>query len=165
MGFALHELNKVMHHLQSVLSSLYGAASMALTEAELKRAEARMRKRRESSPRAISAHYDRHAGRVVVQLDSGVELGFPPSLAEGLVEARPKDLADIKVSPAGTGLHFPQLDVDLYVPALLEGILGSRKWMAQALGKAGGTQTSEAKAQAARANGKLGGRPRKTAAP
>ena len=96
-----------------------------------------------------------------MQLNTGVELGFPPSLAEGLAQARPKDLVDIEVSPAGTGLHFPLLDVDLYVPALLEGILGSRKWMAQAMGKAGGAQTSEAKAQAARSNGKLGGRPRK----
>ena len=137
---------------------------MALTEAGLKQAEARMQKRRDTSPRAVSAHYDRRVGRVVIQLNTGVELGFPPSLAQGLAEARPKDLVDIEVSPAGTGLHFPQLDVDLYVPALLEGILGSRKWMARALGKAGGAQTSEAKAQAARANGKLGGRPRKTTA-
>ena len=134
---------------------------MALTEAALKQAEARMQKRRDAGPRAVSAHYDRRVGRVVVQLNTGVELGFPPSLAEGLAQARPKDLVDIEVSPAGTGLHFPLLDVDLYVPALLEGILGSRKWMAQAMGKAGGAQTSEAKAQAARSNGKLGGRPRK----
>lgn len=136
---------------------------MALTEAALKQAEARMRKRHDAGPRAVSAHYDRRVGRVVVQLNTGVELGFPPSLAEGLAQARPKDLVDIEVSPAGTGLHFPQLDVDLYVPALLEGILGSRKWMAQAMGKAGGAQTSEAKAQAARTNGRLGGRSRKTA--
>ncbi|HET7837467.1 DUF2442 domain-containing protein [Variovorax sp. J31P179] len=134
---------------------------MALTEAALKQAEARMQRRRDAGPRAVSAHYDRRVGRVVVQLNTGVELGFPPSLAEGLAQARPKDLVDIEVSPAGTGLHFPLLDVDLYVPALLEGILGSRKWMAQAMGKAGGAQTSEAKAQAARSNGKLGGRPRK----
>jgi hypothetical protein len=137
---------------------------MALTKADLKRAEARMRKRRASDPHAVSAHYDRRSGRIVVQLDSGVELGFPPSLAEGLAQAHPKDLAEIELSPAGTGLHFPLLDVDLYVPALLQGILGSRRWMAQAMGKAGGIQTSDAKARAARANGKLGGRPRKKAA-
>ena len=134
---------------------------MALTDAALKQAEARMQKRRDAGPRAVSAHYDRRVGRVIVHLSTGVELGFPPSLAEGLAQARPKDLAEIEVSPAGTGLHFPLLDVDLYVPALLEGVLGSRKWMAQAMGKAGGAQTSEAKAQAARSNGKLGGRPRK----
>jgi hypothetical protein len=136
---------------------------MALTEAALKQAETRMRKRREAGPRAVSAHYDRRTGRVVVLLDTGVELGFPPGLAQGLAAARPQDLAEIEVSPAGTGLHFPQLDVDLYVPSLLEGIMGSRLWMARALGKAGGAQTSEAKAQAARSNGKLGGRPRKSA--
>lgn len=135
---------------------------MALTETDLKQAQARAHKRRDGVPRAVSARYDRRVGRVVVLLETGVELGFPPGLAQGLADARPGDLVDIEITPAGTGLHFPKLDADLYVPALLEGILGSRKWMARALGKAGGTQTSEAKAEAARANGRLGGRPRKT---
>jgi hypothetical protein len=59
------------------------------------------------------------------------------------------------------GLHFPTLDADLYLPSLLEGFLGSRRWMAAQLGKAGGSVTSSAKTAAARANGKRGGRPRK----
>jgi hypothetical protein len=65
---------------------------------------------------------------------------------------------------AGFGLHFPKLDADLYVPAILEGFLGSRKWMAARLGTAGGSSRSKPKAAAARANGSLGGRPRKLAA-
>jgi hypothetical protein len=73
-------------------------------------------------------------------------------------------LGDIEVSLSGAGLHFPKLDADLYVPALLEGVLGSRKWMARSMGRTGGASTSAAKTEAARANGKLGGRPRKTAA-
>jgi len=44
----------------------------------------------------------------------------------------------------------------------LEGFLGSKRWMAAQLGKAGGQTRSKAKAAAARSNGKLGGRPRKT---
>jgi hypothetical protein len=59
------------------------------------------------------------------------------------------------------GLHFPQLDADLYLPALLQGFLGSRQWMAQAMGKVGGKAVNPQKADAARANGRLGGRPRK----
>jgi hypothetical protein len=69
-------------------------------------------------------------------------------------------LKHIEISPSGLGLHFPALDVDLYLPALLEGYLGSRQWMASAMGKAGGCVTSDAKARASRANGRLGGRPR-----
>jgi hypothetical protein len=44
----------------------------------------------------------------------------------------------VEFSPSGLGLHFPKLDADLYLPALLEGFLGSRRCMASAMGKAGG---------------------------
>ena len=50
---------------------------------------------------------------------------FPPHLAGGLDQAKPDDLVDIEISPSGLGLHFPKLDADLYLPALLEGALGS----------------------------------------
>jgi hypothetical protein len=53
------------------------------------------------------------------------------------------------------------LDADLYVPGLLEGFLGSKKWMAARLGQVGGKSRTRAKRVASRANGKLGGRPKK----
>jgi len=136
---------------------------MAISDAEVKRAEARLQSRLKSGPRAVAARYDRRISRVVVRLDSGLELAFPPHLAEGLDQAKPDDLVDIEISPSGLGLHFPKLDADLYLPALLEGALGSRKWMAGLMGKAGGVTKTAAKAAASRQNGKLGGRPRKTA--
>lgn len=138
---------------------------MAISDIDRAEAEMRMRARQRRIPCAVSARYDHEADRVIVLLDTQVELRFPPALAEGLSGASPDDLSDIEVTPSGSGLHFPKLDADLYVPALLEGVLGSRTWMASALGKAGGAQTSEAKAEAARVNGKLGGRPRKMASP
>jgi hypothetical protein len=49
------------------------------------------------------------------------------------------------------------------VPALLQGVFGSKSWMARHLGSAGGRARSDAKAEAARTNGRKGGRPRKTA--
>jgi len=82
---------------------------------------------------------------------------------QGLADAKVQDLADIEISPTGFGLHWPRLDVDLYLPALFEGIFGTRRWMAHLMGKAGGRSTSTAKRKAARVNGKLGGRPRKFA--
>ena len=90
-----------------------------------------------------------------------LEIGFRPHDAQGLEEARPPQLADIEISPSGLGLHFPLLDADLYLPALLQGFLGSRHWMAQAMGKIGGKAVTAEKSDAARANGRLGGRPRK----
>ena len=68
---------------------------------------------------------------------------------------------DAEISPSGLGIHFPRLDADLYIPALLEGFLGSKRWMASQMGKVGGKVSSDAKTAAARKNGKLGGRPKK----
>jgi predicted transcriptional regulator len=123
-------------------------------------AEKRMAAKRDKGF-AVSARYDRRRARIVVALSTGVEIAFPPRLAEGLAAASADDLADIEVSPAGLGLHWPKLDADLYVPALLEGVTGSKRWMAAELGAAGGRAQSDAKAAAARENGRKGGRPRK----
>lgn len=116
-------------------------------------------KARQSGPYAESAHYDRERDRVIVRLSTGVELGLRPRDVEGLENASPEELAEIEIEAVGLGLHWPRIDADLYVPALLEGVLGSRRWMARQLGAAGGEARSEAKAKAARENGKLGGRP------
>jgi hypothetical protein len=122
-----------------------------------------MQSRLQRQPHATSAHYDRRAARIVVGLTNGLELGLPVGLAQGLTGASATDLSVIEISPTGLGLHWPRLDADLYLPALLEGMLGTRHWMAKVLGKAGGRSTSSAKQAAARSNGKLGGRPRKPA--
>jgi len=114
-------------------------------------------------PRAVSAHYDRKSGHIVVHLSSKLALSFSPHDAQGLENAKPSQLEPIEISPSGFGIHFPKLDADLYVPGLLEGFLGSRKWMAARLGQTGGQSRSRAKKLASRANGKLGGRARKAA--
>ena len=129
---------------------------------EFGKADARAVSRLKQGPVATGARYDRRTGRIVVRLDSGVEIGFAPGSAEGLEGAKPSELAKIEVTPSGLGLHFPKLDADLYLPALIEGLLGSRRWMAARLGEAGGRVRSSAKAAASRGNGRLGGRPRKS---
>ena len=127
-------------------------------------ANERGRRLRRRTPPAVGARYDRRSGRVIVSLSSGVDISFPPDKAEGLENAAPSQLAHIEVTPSGLGIHFPKLDADLYLPALLEGVMGSRKWMAAKLGAQGGKSTSLTKRRASRANGRLGGRPRKAAA-
>jgi hypothetical protein len=127
-------------------------------------ATARAGRRRDDGPVAISARYDRGRGRIVVGLSTGLELAFSPRMAEGLAGASPAALASIEISPSGQGLHWPQLDADLYLPGLLDGVFGSRHWMAARLGAAGGRARSTAKSAASRENGKRGGRPRKVAA-
>jgi len=114
-----------------------------------------------SLPRAVSARYDRKSGRIVIHLSSRLIVSFSPRDAQGLEDAKPSQLDVIEISPSGFGIHFPKLDADLYVPGLLEGFLGSKKWMASRLGRIGGQSKSEAKRAAARANGRVGGRPNK----
>jgi Protein of unknown function (DUF2442) len=135
-----------------------------ITDLELHEAEARIADRRKAQPHAVAARYDRRVGRIVIRLSNDLELAFPPHLAQGLETARPVDLAEIEISPAGLGLHFPRLDADLYVPALLEGLFGSERWEATRMGRSGGQSRSTAKTEAARINGKRGGRPAKVAA-
>ena len=128
-------------------------------DATQRRGSARLR-----GPRAVAARYDAGRGRVVITLSTGVDLGLAPRDVEGLAGASAEDLRAVEVDAMGLGIHFPRLDADLYVPALLEGVLGSRRWMAAWLGAAGGQARSAAKAAAARENGLRGGRPRKAAA-
>jgi hypothetical protein len=118
---------------------------------------------RETIPKAVAARYDRKNGRIVVDLSSRLSVSFSPRDAQGLERAKPSQLDEIEITPSGFGIHFPKLDADIYVPGLLEGFLGSKKWMAARLGRVGGQSTSRAKRTASRANGKLGGRPKKMA--
>ena len=133
-----------------------------MRQREFAQAEERMRALREAG-HAVRARYDRRNARVVVALNTGVEVAVPARLIEGLAEASAASLAEIEISPSGLGLHWPKLDADVYVPALLQGTFGSRSWMARELGARGGRSRTEAKAAAARANGRKGGRPRKMA--
>jgi Protein of unknown function (DUF2442) len=112
-------------------------------------------------PHVVSAHYDRKTGRIVIDLSSKLAVSFSPADVEGLEHARPSQLSEIELSPSGFGIHFPAIDADLYLPGLLEGFLGSKAWMASRLGQIGGRSRSAAKKSASKANGKLGGRPRK----
>ena len=80
-------------------------------------------------PRAESVHYDAGRDRVIVRLTTGVEIGFAPHDAQGLQRASREDLLTIELDPFGLGIHFPRLDADVYVPALLQGLLGSESWM------------------------------------
>ena len=110
------------------------------------------------SLQAVSAKYDLKKNLIVVHLTNGANFSFPPNLAQGLQGAKNADLKIIDLSPQGTGLHWPRLNVDLSVTGLLSGVFGSRNWTREQAAKAGRAKT-EAKAVAARVNGAKGGRP------
>lgn len=134
---------------------------MTATDETFEKANQRGAAKKAAFPTVISVRYDRRVSRMVIVLASGLELAFSPKHAQGLERAHPADLADAEITPSGLGIHFPHLDADLYLPALLEGFLGSKQWMTE-IGKLGGSKSTEAKTTASRRNGKLGGRPRKS---
>ena len=138
-----------------------GGASMAdISEIEIDAALARGAAARKSEPRASAVRYDAAARRIVISFATGTEMIVPIHLLEGLAGATDAEIAEVELLGAGYGLHWETLDVDLTVPGLVMGIFGTAKWMA----KIAGQTKSEKKAAAARANGALGGRPRKTVA-
>lgn len=135
---------------------------MEITEQQMREARERMEEERRGGY-AVAARYDSPTECIAVELNTGVKVFFPVRLLEGLAGASPEELGDIEISPAGLGLHWPALDADLYVPGLMQGVFGTRKWMAAQLGSAGGKARTSAKATAARENGRKGGRPRQAA--
>jgi hypothetical protein len=126
---------------------------MDITDDTVESANRRAAAKKAAFPAAVSVRYDRRVSRVVIELASGLELAFSPKHAQGLEHAHPSDLVDAEITPSGIGIHFPRLDADIYLPALLEGFLGSKSWLAAEMGKIGGAATTKAKASAARQNG------------
>lgn len=130
---------------------------------QVRAATARAKHRLRTEPHIEKAHYDTKLRRVIVALSNHAWFAFRPEDAQGLEHATNAELKKIEISPSTFGLHFPLLDAQFDITGLMQGHFGSRQWMAARLGSAGGASRSKAKVTAARANGKLGGRPRKTA--
>jgi hypothetical protein len=82
-------------------------------------------------PRAASVHYDRSQDMLVIALTTDMEVRISPRLLQGFADATPEQLEMIKASDGGLGIRNEALDADLYVPNLLQGIYGTRKWMEQ----------------------------------
>jgi len=118
-----------------------------------------LRNDREAGRYAVRARFDPTLNRVIVRLANDVEVSVPVFLIQELSEAPPEKLHRIEITPAGVGLHWPDLDADVYVPRLLDNVFGTRAWMAKTIGAKGGASKGGAKADAARRNGRLGGRP------
>jgi len=119
-----------------------------IDDAERARADRRMAARLRRTPKALAAYYEPAGSRIVVSLDTGIDLVVPARLIQGLSEANAADLGEIEITPTGLGLHWPRLDADVYVPSLLEGRVGSRSWMTRAA--AGATSAGLAATKAAR---------------
>ena len=137
-----------------------------LTEAELLAQIASARRRTahklRTEPHAKAIRFDPRTRLVHITMLNDVVLGVPVGMFPGLESATDAQLKDCSVSPAGWSLRWEQLDADYSVVAITVMALGKKAVSRVAASIAGATK-SPAKASAARRNGKLGGRPRKSA--
>ena len=89
---------------------------MAEIEAVLQRAA-----RRKDEPLAQSIELIQGLNLVIVGLSNHQRLVLPIANIQGLREATLQQLQNHELVGRGTGISFPDLDVDLYLPALIEG--------------------------------------------
>ncbi len=72
------------------------------------------------APRAVAARYLPLRDRVEIDLASGWSVQVPRSFSPRLAAASMQDCERIDIVDSGLGLHWPALDEDWYVPAVIE---------------------------------------------
>jgi hypothetical protein len=110
-----------------------------------------------AEPRAAWATYDPSTKSVGVGLRGGVSFPFPTLCFAELADLDHAQLSELRATSSGFGLHWDSADVHLAVPNVVAALFG--RIAAQQSGQAGGKSRSSAKAEAARRNARLGGRP------
>jgi hypothetical protein len=130
------------------------------TDAEIDRAIERA-KHLQSDPRVTGVEYRPGPGLdlLILRLSDGHRHLIPREDLQGLQSATKEQIMRVEILGNGTGLHWPALNLDLYVPSLLRRIYGTKSWMAE-IGRRGGSAKGAAKKRAARVNGLKGGRPK-----
>jgi hypothetical protein len=132
------------------------------TPSEIEKAIEAGKQHQQKEVLAESVEYDPSPGHdyVTLHLNNGHRHLIPREDLQGMEKASPEAIRDVQVTGGGTALHWPQLDLDFYVPALLKNKYGNMHWM-QHLGRKGGSAKTELKRKTAQANGARGGRPSK----
>lgn len=74
------------------------------------------------APRAVAARYLPTCDRIEIDLASGWSVQVPRSFSARLAGASPLDCESVEIVDAGLGLHWPAVDEDWYVPAVIEAL-------------------------------------------
>jgi len=136
-----------------------------ITDAEYAAALAAGRLEAETEIRAQAVRYvpDRDAIEIVTTRNAG--LLIPRQWIGALQDVPADDLARLEVWPDGSAIELEDRDIHVSVHGLLTAILPAMlppRAVAAIFASRGGRATSEAKRSSAQANGRKGGRPKKT---
>jgi Protein of unknown function (DUF2442) len=137
-----------------------------ITDAEYAAAIAVGRTEAESEIRAQAVRYvpDRDAVEIVTTQNAGFLI--PRQWIGALEDVPAEDLAKLEVWPDGSAIELEDRDIHISVHGLMTAILPAMlppRAVATIFASRGGRATSEAKRSSAQANGRKGGRPRKSA--
>lgn len=121
-----------------------------------------------NSPKARKVSYNSKNKRLMVELENGLTVMIPSNLIQIFENATDEQIKDVEIGARGLYLRWGNLDEDLSVARLLQGVFGTAKWMnglkehLSRAGKKGGASRSDTKRAASAENGRRGGRPRKS---
>ncbi len=139
------------------------AKAIIPTAAELEQARRRAEESDRVEPRAEHVEYDARKKRLMISLRRGALVAIPVDRIKWLHGATPRQLRKVYADRFGDAVISDELDMHISLKGLLRDLVGLTGAAAM-MGSAGGKSKSPAKASAARANGKRGGRPRKKSA-
>jgi precorrin-6B methylase 2 len=66
---------------------------------------------------------------IVMSMSDGSLHCIPKLKLQGVADLSNEEAAQVEITGGGTGLRWSSIDMDLYVPALLHGVYGTKLWM------------------------------------
>lgn len=134
-------------------------ADRPVTESRLDEAIKRGQLRRNNSLQATAVHFI--APCLAVSFEDGSGVLLPVANYPEFDDFEAEDFAGLTVGFAGTALCHEGKDLDVSLAGMISASQSLMAMAASLIASRNGRQSSAAKAEAARANGKKGGRPRK----
>jgi hypothetical protein len=107
---------------------------------------------------AVSLRYDRRQDAFILALRAGSKLTIPRIAIEELRDVKSSELDNVVLDDEGGAVCYEPFDIHISVPGLVRDMTGAADWLSR-----GGSSKTAAKLNAARTNGRKGGRPRKVA--
>lgn len=134
-------------------------ADVPLTEALLDQAIQRGQSRGSKGLHAVAVGYQ--APNLSIGFEDGSAVLLPLANYPEFAGCTADDLSELELGFAGTAVCHTRLDLQVSIAGLISASQPLMNMAAVLVAARNGRQSSEAKAQAARLNGKKGGRPRK----